>query len=225
MGGVNPRSEIITSVSKREREEDERCRSCFRRPAHLRRPRPHNTPRKKYIVGARVEATEADRAVGKTLPQSQVDHKRGGVSGGTGSEVSTFRLYLLRAGYLYIAIGLALTRWPEMLFRAESLSRTESVISSVLVAVSLLAVLGLRYPLKMLPLLFWEFLWKAIWVVVYGLPAMSSGQGLDPNAQETMLACLMGIVLVPIVTPWGYVLAHYVKARAEPWRKQVTSGS
>jgi hypothetical protein len=36
------------------------------------------------------------------------------------------------------------------------------VVRSVLAAVSLLAVLGIRYPLKMLPLLFFELVWKTI---------------------------------------------------------------
>jgi hypothetical protein len=42
---------------------------------------------------------------------------------------------------------------------------TGSVVGSVLLAISLLALLGVRYPVKMLPLLFFELPWKAIWVL------------------------------------------------------------
>jgi hypothetical protein len=142
------------------------------------------------------------------------------------SEVSTFRLYLLRAMYLFMAVGLAIFKMGPAILHPENLSPQDSVVLSVLGAFALLAVVGLRYPLKMLPLLFFELLWKSIWVVAFGLPLLLSG-GLDPNASfggtETLINCLLGIVLVPLVTPWGYVLKHYLKAPGARWgKKQVT---
>ncbi len=142
------------------------------------------------------------------------------------SEVSTFRLYLLRAMYVFTAVGLAIVKLPALLHPA-NLSPGDSVILSVLGAVALLAVLGIRYPIKMLPLLFFEFVWKSIWVLAFGLPLLLSG-GLDPNISfggtETLIACLVGVVLVPLVTPWGYVLKHYLKAPGDRWGKQVSVG-
>ena len=114
------------------------------------------------------------------------------------SEVSTFRLYLSRAGYLFIAVGLAIFELPALL-RPENLSRLDAVVLSVLGAMALLAV-GIRYPLKMLPLLFFEFLWKAIWLLAFGLPLLLSGR-LGPETTETLTGVLMDVVLVPLVTP------------------------
>ena len=141
------------------------------------------------------------------------------------SEVSTFRLYLLRAMYLFMAVGLAIFELPAILNPA-NLSRLDGVILSVLFAFALLAVLGIRYPIKMLPLLFFEFVWKVIWILVFGLPLLLSG-GLDPNVSfggtETLIACLVGIVLVPLAIPWGYVFKQYVQAPGNRWgKKQVT---
>lgn len=133
------------------------------------------------------------------------------------SGISTFRLYLLRALYLLIAVGLGIIIWPGILAPLENLSHMAGVVRSVLGAVSLLALLGLRYPLKMLPLLFFEFIWKSIWVLVFGLPLWLNGQ-LDANTQETLKECLMGIVLVAIAVPWGYVYRHYLKAPGDRWR-------
>jgi hypothetical protein len=96
----------------------------------------------------------------------------------------------------------------------------------VLGATALLAVLGIRYPIKMLPLLFFEFVWKSIWILTFGLPLSLSG-GLDPNVTfggtETLIACLVGVVLVPIAMPWGYVLKHYLKVPGARWGKQQVS--
>jgi hypothetical protein len=52
--------------------------------------------------------------------------------------------------------------------------------------------------------------------------------GLDPNVSfggtETLIACLVGVVLVPLAMPWGYVLEHYLKASGAGWgKKQVTA--
>jgi hypothetical protein len=138
------------------------------------------------------------------------------------TEVSTFRLYLLRAMYVFTAVGLAIEKLPGLLHPA-SLSPGDSVILSVLGATALLAVVGIRYPIKMLPLLFFEFVWKSIWVLVFGLPQLLSGR-LDPSVSfggtETLVACLVGIVLVPLVMPWGYVFNQYVRAPGAQWRKQ-----
>jgi hypothetical protein len=141
------------------------------------------------------------------------------------SEASTFRLYLLRAMYLFTAVGLAIEKLPALLHTA-NLSPSDSVVLSVLGATALLAVVGIRYPLKMLPLLFFEFVWKSIWVLAFGLPLSLSG-GLDPNVSfggtETLIACLVGVVLVPLVMPWGYVLKHYLKVPGARWGKKQVS--
>jgi hypothetical protein len=141
------------------------------------------------------------------------------------SEVSTFRLYLLRAMYVFTVVGLAIEKLPALLHPA-TLSPQDSVILSVLGATALLAVLGIRYPIKMLPLLFFEFVWKSIWILIFGLPLLLSGH-LDPNVSfggtETLIACLVGVVLVPIAMPWGYVFKHYLKVPGARWGKQQVS--
>jgi hypothetical protein len=136
------------------------------------------------------------------------------------SEVSTLRLYLLRAMYLYMFVGLAIFKWPGILNPPPGLSNEGSVVGSVLGAFSLLALLGIRYPVKMLPLLFIELVWKSMWFLGWGLPLALSDQ-LSPADLETLTGCLMGIVLVPLVTPWGYVFKHYVKSPGDRWGKQV----
>ena len=136
-------------------------------------------------------------------------------------QVSMFRLYALRAMHAFMFVGLAILKWPAILNPPPGLSNAGSVVGSVLGAISLLALLGIRYPLKMLPLLFFEFLWKFIWVLGWGLPPFLTQQ-LSPEAQETLISCLVGVVLVPLVMPWGYVFKQYVKAPGDPWGKPVT---
>jgi len=76
--------------------------------------------------------------------------------------------------------------------------------------------LGIRYPLKMLPVMLFEFLWKAVWVAAIGLPLWRAHQ-LDADSAETLKACLMGVVLVPLIIPWPYFWANYMKAPGDRW--------
>jgi membrane associated rhomboid family serine protease len=135
------------------------------------------------------------------------------------NNVSTVRLYLLRAMYLLIAAGLAATVWPHIISPPDMVAGPKSVIRALLGALAVMSLLGLRYPLQMLPLLLFELLWKVIWVVASAVP-MWLGPGLDAYASETLFACLMGVVLVPIVIPWGYVSQRYIRAAGDPWRRQ-----
>jgi hypothetical protein len=132
----------------------------------------------------------------------------------TASEVSVVRLYVLRATYVLLVVGLGTTIVP-VLFSHEPMAR--GVIPSLLGAVWLLAFVGLRYPLQMLPLLMFEFAWKTIWLIAFGLPQWSSGQ-LPPTFAEDFTAIVAGVILMPIVIPWGYVYRHYGKQQANRWR-------
>lgn len=134
------------------------------------------------------------------------------------ADVSIFRLYLLRLGYLIIAIGLALMIWPGIVDHGDDVPHMNTAVRSLLGGVSVLALLGLRYPLKMLPILFFEFVWKTIWIISFGLPLWRKGM-LTGEFAETMFNCLAMVILVPLI-PWGYVYRTYIRAPADPWRPQ-----
>ncbi|MEO8623951.1 MAG: hypothetical protein ABI625_22930 [bacterium] len=131
------------------------------------------------------------------------------------TELSTLRLYVMRTTYLIIFTGLAITIWPLLVNAPTDLPLMKGVVRSVLTAVSLLAVLGIRYPVKMLPLMFFELIWKTIWVVGFGLPLWRSGQ-MDAETGETMKACLMGAIFL-VAIPWGFVWRNYVTAPSDRW--------
>jgi hypothetical protein len=129
-------------------------------------------------------------------------------------EVSLVRIYVLRATYLLLVIGLGGMIVPDVL-NHPVISR--GVIPSLLGAVWVLAFVGLKYPLEMLPLLMFEFAWKSIWMVAYGLPQWSSGQ-LPPTFAADSFNIGLGVILMPLVIPWGYVYRHYVRQSGARWR-------
>ena len=131
------------------------------------------------------------------------------------TDVSTFRLYLMRAGYLLMAVGLALTIWPQIINHPTPWPIWYGVGCSLLGAMSILAVWGLRYPLQMLPVFLFELVWKSIWLIAVGLPLWSAGQ-MNAENLETAQNCLVGVIFI-FVVPWRYVLANYVLKHGDRW--------
>jgi hypothetical protein len=132
-------------------------------------------------------------------------------------DVSTFRLNVLRATYLLIAVGMGTQIWPGIIHHSTDIEHMRGVVRSLIGAVTLLSLLGLRYPLGMLPLLMFELAWKTIWVVSFGLP-LWSGHHLDAATAETWKACVLGLVIFPLAIPWGYVIERYVREAGDRWR-------
>jgi hypothetical protein len=132
------------------------------------------------------------------------------------NEVSLFRLYLLRAVYLFIVVGLAFFVWPDIINPARHWGLVDGEISCMLGAFSLLCALGLRYPLQMLPVLLWEMIWKTLWLALVPLPQWLAGH-VDESIKPTVFAVSL-VVIVYVGVPWDYVFAHYVKARGDRWR-------
>jgi hypothetical protein len=139
-------------------------------------------------------------------------------AGASPPRISLPRLYALRAGYLLLAGGLAVTIWPEVIHHDTSWPLMQGVVNCMLAALSALAFLGLRYPLQMLPLLLFESAWKLIWLAVVAFPLWSADR-MDADTLETTYACL-GVVIILIVIPWRYVYAHYVAQRGDRWRQR-----
>lgn len=133
----------------------------------------------------------------------------------TATHLSSTRLHLMRAGYLLMAVGLALGKWP-LLPEADTLPLYEGVTLCLLAALSLLAFLGLRRPVKLLPLLLFESAWKLLWLSLVALPKSISGD-LDAATTETVVSCSL-VVVILAVTPWRYVWCNYLRSPADRGR-------
>ena len=99
--------------------------------------------------------------------------------------VSPLRLWVMRAFYLFMAVGIGATVWPLIIGHPADLARMTGVALALLGTIGLLALLGLRYPLQMLPLLLFELIWKAVWLAAFALPRWLGGS-LDEGMRTTI---------------------------------------
>ena len=128
-------------------------------------------------------------------------------------EVSLARLYVLRAVAL---LGLyALLPTIRRLF--EHAPDERGMLTAMVSGLWVMALVTIRYPLKMVPVMLFEFTWKVVWLIFFGLPQWRSGAGSPRLSQDLWDIGLFPFVLL-LVIPWGYVWRHYVKAPSERWR-------
>src|SRR5215471_5834925 len=149
-------------------------------------------------------------AVGSSVPTNAVSPRP------TMREVSLFRLYMLRGAYLIMSAGIGVFFWPKVIHHTNEFAATHGIQFALLAGLGLTAALGLKYPLKMLPILLFELTWKAVYLIAFALPLWSAHQINDATAED-IKAVLMVVIFIPLI-PWRYVFAHYVLKHGDRWK-------
>jgi len=131
------------------------------------------------------------------------------------TDVATLRLNALRATYLLVAVGVGMQTWPALLDPA-LWNPVQGLANSLLAAITLMAIVGIRYPLQMLPLLLLDLTWRALWLVTGALPLWAAHH-VDAVIAGTIQECLIALVVLPAVIPWRYVRSNYMSKRGDRW--------
>jgi len=121
----------------------------------------------------------------------------------------------MRVGYLVMGGGLVIVKWPEFLAR-EPWELMHGTVLTMLVAMSVLALLGLRYPQQMLPILLFEVGWKALWLGFVALPLWLDDNLTGAIWENTIK--VSWVIIVVAVIPWRHAFRQFVLARGERWR-------
>lgn len=131
--------------------------------------------------------------------------------------VATWRINALRFLFLLMAVVMGgLFVWPQLLFESADWDVMRGLAKSMLAALALLSLLGVRYPLQMLPLMLYEVTWKTIWIILIAGRAWMAGKW---NADlESLFTDCIGIVIAFLIIPWRYVWARYFAQPMEPLR-------
>jgi hypothetical protein len=128
-------------------------------------------------------------------------------------QLSLFRLYLLRGMYLLNCVLLGSDVWPRIISHQGAWDPLPGVAFSFWAALSALSALGVPYPIAMLPLLFLQLFYKAVWLLAVGLPLQFAGP-----AQEMSIVFGVGLLFDLIVIPWPYVWTRYVRGQSDRWK-------
>jgi hypothetical protein len=133
------------------------------------------------------------------------------------TELPLYRLYVLRVLYALIGLVQGSQTWAAILHHTKPWTMWHGVSIALLGAFTALCLLGIRYPVKMLPLMIFELLWKLLWVLAAWLP-LYLAHSVDADTADQFFPIALGVVLVPLVLPWGYIWKTYATAPGDRWR-------
>jgi hypothetical protein len=134
----------------------------------------------------------------------------------TAPALSALRLNLLRCLYGLMAFGLGLYVWPDVIHHTDAFTARSGVPVSLLAGLGATAALGIRYPQRMLPVLIFEIVWKAIFLIAFALPLYLAHR-LDAATAANAGACLIVLIFIPVI-PWRHVVSTYLLNRSERWK-------
>jgi hypothetical protein len=76
-------------------------------------------------------------------------------------------------------------------------------------AYAVLSILGVIHPLRWLPIVMFEILYKIIWLAVVAYPLWSAGK-LAGSPAKGMTQAFLWVILPIVAMPWGYAFRTYV---------------
>ena len=133
------------------------------------------------------------------------------------TEISLLRLYVIRAFFLLLFLERSYRALPALIAPAAPLGVWDGVAYSFWGALALLALIGVRYPLRMVPVLLIFLLYKLLWLLGVALPLWLAGGVFSPLMTTFTWAMAVGFALDLLVIPWGYVFANYVSKPGDRW--------
>lgn len=131
--------------------------------------------------------------------------------------VALWRINAMRFLFLLMALVMGYFVWTQLLFESADWPVHKGLAKSMLAALALLSLWGVRYPLQMLPLMLYEVAWKTVWLTLIAGRAYLAGKW-TPEIDALFYDCI-GIIIAYFIVPWRYVWARYVKQPMEPLRR------
>ena len=133
-------------------------------------------------------------------------------------DVSLTRLYLLRCIYLLGGLMLGASVWPDLIKHLGWSDPLQGVAPCLWGTLSLLALLGVRQPLRMLPLLLIQFTYKVIWMLCVWPPMHAAG-----HTSYLTKPMLMGAIVEPFIIPWPYLFRTLITNTGDRWTNRTNS--
>jgi hypothetical protein len=126
--------------------------------------------------------------------------------------VRPVNVYLLRTVFLLIFLFVGYDSWSLLLKHHGGWDPMRAAAWSMFAAYSLLSILGVFRPLKMLPLMLFVVFYKSIWLLFVAYPLWAAGR-LAGSPAEEMARVFMWVPVAIVAVPWKYVLDKYVLNR------------
>jgi hypothetical protein len=126
--------------------------------------------------------------------------------------VRPVNIYLLRLLFLLVFLFVGYDSWGYIVRYEAPGDHVRAAAYCMWGAYSLISLLGVVYPLKLLPLVLFEIVYKLVWLTIVAYPLWKIGE-LAGSPAEGMTAAFLWVVLLIVAMPWRYFVSTYVLNR------------
>jgi hypothetical protein len=123
--------------------------------------------------------------------------------------VPKINIYILRLMFFLMIVFLGKASWTHILSFKGTWNPENAMAWCIWGSYSVLAILGLIHPLKMLPIVMLEIFYKVLWLIIVAYPLWKSNQ-LTGSSAEGMTNAFLWVLLPIIAMPWRYFFRKYV---------------
>ena len=123
--------------------------------------------------------------------------------------VPKINIYLLRLLFILMLVFLGKDSWTYILTHKGIWKPMDAMAWCIWGSYSVLSILGIIQPLKMLPIVMLEIMYKVIWLFLVAYPLWASSQ-LAGSPAEAMTYSFLFVVLPILAMPWKYFFKKYV---------------
>ncbi len=123
--------------------------------------------------------------------------------------VPGINIYLLRLMFILMVVFLGMDSWSHILSFKGIWNSTNAMAWCIWASYSVLAILGIIHPLKMLPIVMLEIFYKVLWLMIVAFPLWKSNQ-LTGSPAEAMTNAFLWVLLPIVAMPWKYFFKEYI---------------
>src|SRR3954462_10401521 len=134
--------------------------------------------------------------------------------------VPPINIFLLRLLFLLMFLFLTYDVWSVILSHHGPWKNVKAAAWCMWGSYSVISFIGVIRPLKMLPIVIFEIIYKVTWLIIVAYPLWINNQ-LAGSAAEGMTRVFMWVILPIVAMPWRYFIRTYVLGKWPIGRKKV----
>jgi hypothetical protein len=123
--------------------------------------------------------------------------------------VPPINIYLLRLVFTLMFLFLTYDSWAHIIHHTGPWDPANSAAWFMWGSCSIISFIGIRRPLKMLPIILFEIVYKTAWLIVVAYPLYQHNE-LTGTPTQAMADNFMLVILPVVAMPWRYFFRTYI---------------
>ncbi len=127
--------------------------------------------------------------------------------------VPRINIYLLRLLFTLMFLFLSFDSWTHIFNHTGAWQVTDAAAWCMWGSYAIISFIGILRPLKMLPIILFEIVYKTAWLLVVAYPLWMKNELIGSSAEYTANVFIW-VILPAIFMPWRYFFRTYILGKA-----------